>query len=55
MVSELCVGGFYVDSGGFFVGVGRFSVGANVWVVVDFVIKKKIVWKLRKCEKFIGK
>ena len=37
VVSELCVGGFYVDSGGFFVGVGGFSVGANVWVVVDFV------------------
>ena len=36
-------------------GGGEFSVGADVWVVVDFVIKKKIVWKLRKCEKFIGK
>ena len=30
VVSELCVGGFCVDSDGFFVGAG-------VWVVVDFL------------------
>ena len=42
MVFLLCGGGFCVDSGGFSVGGGGFS---NI----------KFVWKLRKCENFIGK
>ena len=42
VVSVLCGGGFCVDSGGFFVGDGGFC---------DI----KFVWKLRKCENFVGK
>ena len=42
VVFVLCGGGFCVDSGGFSVGASRFS---------DI----KFVWKLRKCEKFVGK
>ena len=42
MVFLLCGGGFCVDSGGFCVGDGGFC---------DI----KFVWKLRKCEKFVGK
>ena len=42
VVSVLCGGEFYVDSDGFSVGGGGFS---------DI----KFVWKLRKCENFVGK
>ena len=41
VVFVLCGGGFCVDSGGFSVGAGGFS-------------EIKFVWKLRKCEKFVG-
>ena len=42
MVFLLCGGGFCVDSGGFSMGDSGFC---------DI----KFVWKLRKCEKFVGK
>ena len=46
VVFVLCGGGFCVDSGEFSVNAG---VGGGGFSDIKFV------WKLRKCEKFVGK